>query len=1178
MFFAGRDFRQRKFHELVAEVNLAVTLLSEDFRKFEHILDFERSKHSDFLIQVAVEGVLHQVARAVRRHGLPAFQAMRGADPRPENAEVVIDFGEGRDRTAWTLARTLLVDRNRRSQARNGINASMIGAPEEAACISTQRLYKAALAFAKQRMESEARFSGTRNARHHSQLMARNRHVDVLEVVLAGAMHLDIERQVLAALERTIKMMVLSMFFCKHRREVLARFGFFAFRNLFRRTCSNHSPAVNTRIRTQVDNPVGALDHIQVVFDNHDAVAEATQAIQAVHKLADIFKVQARRRFVKQVKRLTCTRAAQFRSNFNALRLSPAKCCRRLTQSEVTEAHFHEQVQRFCNLRNILEEFRRIGNAHIENFGDVLALIIDFASGIVKALTAAHIACHLHARENMHVHDFHACAFAGIAATALHVKAETALTVTANLAFFHAGEKVADIVPNLGVRCRVASRRAANRCLVDFNHLVDILEAFQVIELADRFFGIVEHAGQFAAQNLVNERTLAGTRNARHHGQRTIKRNFDIDILEVVFGGTANLEFRCILVNLLALFGNLNGLATAQVRARQRSLILLELLDGSCSNHTTAFHAGTRPHVNHAVRMAHGIFVVFHDNQGVALRTQMLQHPEQFIVIAGVEPDARLVKHVKHALQAGAHGTCQAYALGLASAQSRSLAVNSQVTQPHRIEERKSPADFFQNLLADSLFLFGQVNLIKKIHRLFDGPFRHLGQVHAMERDRIRRAVDSRAVAFGAYAYLHILAEMVYVPHVPQFFHDGHDSPFAPAGRAVQDGILLRLLELVPRRIQRKMHLVSDVTQVAAAEVAENQRTVILLDGGDAAVLNRFRLVRDNQVQIELVAFAHALTSGATALRIVKTEESRFQFRNGDAALGASQERSLQTVFFLGRRISSLRRIPRTCGTARRQQETHQLSVGQFQCTFQRLAQAAHVLAFQRQSVNHRLNRVLLVTHERRDIFQAINRAVHAGTHKAVFLEFSEFLAVFTLAFLHNRGHHRNLLALIAHIQIIDNLVHRLGLNHAPAIGAMRHAEAGKKQTVMVQNLDHRTHCGTRVTVHRLLVNRNRRRNTAHALHLGVFHAADKLTRIRRKRLHKTPLPFLEHRIERKARLARTGNAGHHHDRIAGNGKVHMAEVMFVRIADFDRFCHASQYRKRRPSRLIFSEHLCRKP
>ena len=172
-----------------------------------------------------------------------------------------------------------------------------------------------------------------------------------------------------------------------------------------------------------------------------------------------------------------------------------------------------------------------------------------------------------------------------------------------------------------------------------------------------------------------------------------------------------------------------------------------------------------------------------------------------------------------------------------------------------------------------------------------------------MERDRIRRAVDTRAVAFGANANLHVLAEVVNMPHVPQFLHNRDNPALRFARRAVQYGILLRLLELVPRRVQRKMHLVRDVTQVAAPEVAENQRAVIFLDGRDAAFFNRLRLVRDNQVQIELETFAHTLTGGAAALRVVKAEEPRFQFRDGDAALGASQERALQAVFFLPRRI-----------------------------------------------------------------------------------------------------------------------------------------------------------------------------------------------------------------------------------------------------------------------------------
>ena len=304
-------------------------------------------------------------------------------------------------------------------------------------------------------------------------------------------------------------------------------------------------------------------------------------------------------------------------------------------------------------------------------------------------------------------------------------------------------------------------------------------------------------------------------------------------------------------------------------------------------------------------------------------------------------------------------------------------------------------------------------------------------------------------------------------------------------------------------------------------------------------------------------------------LRVVKAKESRFEFRDRNSALRASELRTLQAVFFLRGTIRA--RLLRC------QQERYKLSVRELQGTFNRLAQTAHVLAFERQAVNHHFNRVLLVTHQQRHFFEPVNRPIDTHADKSIFLELRKFLAVFTLALLHNRRHHQNLFVLVASVQIIDNLIHRLRLNYLAALGAMRNAEASKHQAVMVQNLDHRTHRAARVTVHRFLVNRNRRRNPANAFHIRMLHAPNKLACVRRKRLHKAALPFLEHRIKRQTRLARARNACHHDNRVAGNRQIDMAEVVFMSIADFNRFRHERKYRKRGPKCLKISEHLDRK-
>ena len=53
----------------------------------------------------------------------------------------------------------------------------------------------------------------------------------------------------------------------------------------------------------QVDDPVGRLDHVEVVLDDDDRVAQVDQAVEHVEQLADVVEVQAGRRLVEDVER-----------------------------------------------------------------------------------------------------------------------------------------------------------------------------------------------------------------------------------------------------------------------------------------------------------------------------------------------------------------------------------------------------------------------------------------------------------------------------------------------------------------------------------------------------------------------------------------------------------------------------------------------------------------------------------------------------------------------------------------------------------------------------------------------------------------------------------------------------------------------------------------------------------
>ena len=169
----------------------------------------------------------------------------------------------------------------------------------------------------------------------------------------------------------------------------------------------------------------------------------------------------------------------------------------------------------------------------------------------------------------------------------------------------------------------------------------------------------------------------------------------------------------------------------------------------------------------------------------------------------------------------------------------------------------------------------------------------------AVEIDRRRNAVDSRSVTFRTNANLHVLSEVVNMPHVPKFLHNRHHTAFAPARSPIKHSILLRLLEFVPRRIQRKVHFVCNRAQIAPAKITKDNAAVILLLRGKAPLFQRQIRIRHNQVNVKFATFAKALARGALPLRVVKAKESRFKFRNRNSALGASKLRTLQTVLFL---------------------------------------------------------------------------------------------------------------------------------------------------------------------------------------------------------------------------------------------------------------------------------------
>ena len=82
--------------------------------------------------------------------------------------------------------------------------------------------------------------------------------------------------------------------------------------HLFGRAGRDDAPAAITALGAEVDDPVGGLDDVQVVLDDHDRVAGISQAMQHVEQQLDVVEVQARGRLIQYVERAAGVALGEF--------------------------------------------------------------------------------------------------------------------------------------------------------------------------------------------------------------------------------------------------------------------------------------------------------------------------------------------------------------------------------------------------------------------------------------------------------------------------------------------------------------------------------------------------------------------------------------------------------------------------------------------------------------------------------------------------------------------------------------------------------------------------------------------------------------------------------------------------------------------------------------------------
>src|SRR5690606_11052070 len=133
----------------------------------------------------------------------------------------------------------------------------------------------------------------------------------------------------------------------------------------------------------------------------------------------------------------------------------------------------------------------------------------------------------------MHLDLDEAIALARLAPPAFHIKAETAGLVAARLRLGQAGEPVADLGEGAGIGRGVGARSAADRRLVDLDHLVAKFQAGDLVVRARDHARAVERAGRPGMERVHGEARLAGAGNAGDAAEGA-ERNRGGHILEII--------------------------------------------------------------------------------------------------------------------------------------------------------------------------------------------------------------------------------------------------------------------------------------------------------------------------------------------------------------------------------------------------------------------------------------------------------------------------------------------------------------------------------------------------------------------------------------------------------------------------------------------------------------------
>ncbi len=202
--------------------------------------------------------------------------------------------------------------------------------------------------------------------------------------------------------------------------------------------------------------------------------------------------------------------------------------------------------------------------------------------------------------------------------------------------------------------------------------------------------------------------------------------------------------------------------------------------------------------------------------------------------------------------------------------------------------------------------------------------------------------------------------------------------------------------------------------------------------------------------------------------------------------------------------------------------------------------------------VHHDLDRVALVLVERGRLRQVVLDAIDADTDEALLAGGLEDAITLGLAVLDEGAQDQQARALGEAEDLVDDLAHRLPLDLAAAVGAVRVPDAREQEAQVVVDLGDRADGGPRVLAGALLVDGDGGREAVDLVDVGLLHLAQELPGVGAQALDIAALALSVDGVERKAGLAAPGQAGDHDQPVTRERDGDVLQVVLARSAHDD--------------------------